>query len=106
MDADFTGALPRERVVDDNGDAGAGGVDSFVDGLERAGFEFVGGVADYVVVFLRVLMDDADAGTCGAIVALIAENFLTILRAFVSGIFVAIAPSQASPLPSIEHLLF
>src|ERR1039458_5723303 len=46
--------------------------------------------ADYVVIFLRITIDDADAGAGGQVVELIEQDFLPVFRNLGGGIILAV----------------
>ena len=102
-------ALPAEGVVDDDGLAFAlstdGGVDVVGDEAEGAGADFVGGPADDVVVLLRVLVDDADAGAGSEVVELVEEDLLPVFGDFRGGIGLAVEPGKRGPCLGVEDLL-
>ena len=80
-------------------------VNSFGDGLQRFRGDFIGGPADYVVVLLRVLIDDADAGAGGEVVELVEEHLLPVLGEFGGGVVVAVEPGERCPLLGVQHFL-
>ena len=95
-DWDIAGAFPGERVEDEHGNAVFGaGVDSGLDGLERVVRGFVAGPADAVVVALRFLIDDADAGAGGEVVELVEEHLFPRVGELGGGIVAGPAARRA-----------
>ncbi len=94
-DWDIAGALPGERVEDEDGHAVFGaGVDSGLDRLQRVVGGFVAGPANAVVVALGFLIDDADAGAGGEVVELVEEDLLPGVGELGGGIVAALQPGE------------
>src|SRR5208282_2559325 len=93
MHADFSGTFPTERVIDDDRNTVACGVDALVHRLQGVAADLVCGPSHDVVVPLRVFINDADAGAGGEVVELVEEDLLPILGEFAGGILVAVQPS-------------
>jgi hypothetical protein len=110
---DFDGHIPStappEGVINNYGDRvrePVFRVNVLPNCLQRSAADFIRRPAHYVVVFLRVLIDDADAGAGGEIVELIEEDFLPILSEFFAWIFFAVEPRERCPLLGVEDFYF
>ena len=103
----YPATLPSERIEDDDRNAL---LDACIDlrgkGREGIAGNLVGRPVNLVIILLRFLVDDADAGPRREIMELVEQDMLPGTRQFFRGIWLAIQPRQRGILLSIEQPLF